>query len=103
MFSGRDVNVLNFDFKIDGLWYMKPPTELGKVIDYNRFDIPADSLETETNTLLNVEEWIQKGISNEAIRQTASQIFNALYIIFQISQFMEMSGKNRSDFKIRFC
>ena len=97
MFSGRDVNVLNFDFKIDGLWYMKPPTELGKVIDYNRFDIPADSLETETNTLLNVEEWIQKGISNEAIRQTASQIFNALYKKYTKSGNVDNSPKYLDD------
>ena len=44
MYNGRDINVLNFDFKIDGLWYLKPPTELGKMIDYSKFDQPSDEL-----------------------------------------------------------
>ena len=78
MFSGRDTSVLNFDFKINGLWYLKSPSELGKMIDYNLFDKPEDEISNEI-TPKTLEDWFGEKVSSDILRQTAKEIFDYLY------------------------
>jgi len=78
MFSGKDTSVLNFDFKINNMWYVKEPSEVGKVINYNLYDTPKETFIGDVSDT-TIMEWLHNTVSGDTIRQTATELFNKLY------------------------
>lgn len=76
LFSGKDINVLNFDFKINNLWFMKSPREKIKTNKYNKFDMPKDSL---GNDLFDPTVYGNRQIDASVIQQESNIAFAKIY------------------------
>lgn len=75
LFSGTDVNVQNFDFKLNYLWYIKSLSEKIKINEDSQFNTTRDSL---GNLTYNMEEYSGK-IDDLVIQSEANKVFLDLY------------------------
>lgn len=76
LFSGKDINVLNFDFKINQMWFLKSPREKLITSKYNEFNIPRDNFGNET---FDPKVYGARNIDRTVIQHESNMAFAKIY------------------------
>lgn len=75
LFTGKYIDVLNFDFKINNLWFLKTPREVQKTVENNKFDMPRDKLGNAIFDPLTYDGVLDA----RALQSSANEIYSQIY------------------------